>query len=147
MTSTLSIRSQAFDDVFAERIRVLGEEGRTPEDDDKYVGGELALAAAAYAVSDKISKDFRCPYFALLWPWSREWWKPKDRRRDLVRAGQLIIAEIERLDRAQRNGSLDLCVCGDYRHQHHPNDGPCKFDAHGCAPQTCSKFVLAVSSK
>jgi hypothetical protein len=27
------------------------------------------------------------------------WWKPKDRRRDLVRAAALIIAEIERLDR------------------------------------------------
>jgi hypothetical protein len=35
-----------------------------------------------------------------VWPWSREWWQPKDRRRDLVRAGALIVAEIERLDRA-----------------------------------------------
>jgi hypothetical protein len=35
-----------------------------------------------------------------LWPWSVQWWKPKDRRRDLVRAGALIVAEIERLDRA-----------------------------------------------
>ena len=35
------------------------------------------------------------------WPhtWDASWWKPKDRRRDLVRAGALIIAEIERLDR------------------------------------------------
>jgi hypothetical protein len=33
------------------------------------------------------------------WPWEDKWWKPKDRRRDLVRAGALIVAEIERLDR------------------------------------------------
>jgi hypothetical protein len=34
--------------------------------------------------------------------WSKQiaWWKPKDRRRDLVRAGALIVAEIERIDRA-----------------------------------------------
>lgn len=30
---------------------------------------------------------------------SRDWWKPKDRRRNLVKAGALIVAEIERLDR------------------------------------------------
>jgi hypothetical protein len=29
-----------------------------------------------------------------------EWWKPTNRRRDLVKAGALILAEIERLDRA-----------------------------------------------
>jgi hypothetical protein len=38
--------------------------------------------------------------FLEIWPWDRKWWKPKDRRRDLVRAGALILAEIERLDRA-----------------------------------------------
>ena len=37
-----------------------------------------------------------------LWPWAAEWWKPKDCRRNLVRAGALILAEIERLDR--KNG-------------------------------------------
>jgi len=34
--------------------------------------------------------------------WAREWWKPKDRRRDLIRAAALIVAEIERLDHALR---------------------------------------------
>lgn len=34
------------------------------------------------------------------WPWGSSWWKPKDPRRDLVRAGALILAEIERIDRA-----------------------------------------------
>ena len=31
--------------------------------------------------------------------WSKDWWKPKDKRRDLIRAAALIVAEIERLDR------------------------------------------------
>ena len=34
------------------------------------------------------------------WPWEPRWWKPKNPRRDLVRAAALLIAEIERLDRA-----------------------------------------------
>jgi hypothetical protein len=40
------------------------------------------------------------------WPqgWAG-WWKPKLRRENLVRAGALIIAEIERLDRASRRNA------------------------------------------
>ena len=34
------------------------------------------------------------------WPWAPEWWKPSSYRRNLIKAGALIIAEIERLDRA-----------------------------------------------
>lgn len=32
-------------------------------------------------------------------PWDEKWWKPKNPRRDLVKAGALILAEIERIDR------------------------------------------------
>jgi len=35
-----------------------------------------------------------------LWPWSPMWWRPTTQRRDLVKAGALIMAEIERIDRA-----------------------------------------------
>jgi hypothetical protein len=47
--------------------------------------------------------------FDQFWPptWGAEWWKPTGahddlnaRRRDLVKAGALVIAEIERIDRA-----------------------------------------------
>jgi hypothetical protein len=34
------------------------------------------------------------------WPWDLKWWKPTTPRRDLVKAAALIVAEIERLDRA-----------------------------------------------
>lgn len=34
-----------------------------------------------------------------LWPWEREWWKPKDRRLNLIRTGALLLAEQERISR------------------------------------------------
>jgi hypothetical protein len=42
----------------------------------------------------------------LAWPssWSRTWWKPSGGRRDLVKACALMVAEIERRDRAQAKG-------------------------------------------
>ena len=37
-----------------------------------------------------------------MWPgWAWSWWKPKNRRHDLIRAAALIVAEIERIDRQQ----------------------------------------------
>ncbi|WP_206523214.1 MULTISPECIES: hypothetical protein [unclassified Mesorhizobium] len=91
--------SSAIADIASERQRQISAEGWTPEHDDAHSAGELAAAAACYAASAKghgfISLD-RAPS---RWPWSLDWWKPTDRRRDLVKAGALIAAEIERLDR------------------------------------------------
>jgi hypothetical protein len=42
------------------------------------------------------------------WPWPPEWWKPCDRRANLVRAAALLIAEIERIDRAALAPSASL---------------------------------------
>lgn len=44
------------------------------------------------------------------WPrsWSRAWWKPKNPRRDLVRAAALLIAEIERLDRRAPEETISI---------------------------------------
>lgn len=87
-------------DVLAERQRQISAEGWTPEHDDEHAGGSMAFAAAAYAVHADVGPRMSGP----LWNWtgwSRDWWKPKDKRRDLVRAGALILAEIERLDRKE----------------------------------------------
>lgn len=82
-------------DVLAERRRQIEVEGWMPAlDDVRYPQGELADAAACYASTQR--PDGMCPGN---WPWTASWWKPKDRRSDLVRAGALILAEIERLDR------------------------------------------------
>lgn len=92
-------RTDAERDVLAERERQIDHEGNTHAHDDvEHANGELALAAISYAMIWK--HDGPPP----LWPWGFQWWKPKDRRRDLVRAGALILAEIERLDRAAVRG-------------------------------------------
>lgn len=89
-------------DVLAERHRQVMVEGWTPEHDDKHDGGQMAQAAAAYAYEASRSdhqRDIDRNDPSPIWPWDSEWWKPTDRRRDLVKAAALIIAEIDRLDR------------------------------------------------
>ena len=86
----------AASDVLAERHRQISAEGWSPEHDDEHVEGQIADAAACYAL---FATDQRRPVPAH-WPWSDDWWKQRGQRRDLVRAGALIIAEIERIDRA-----------------------------------------------
>ncbi|MDV2983504.1 UNVERIFIED_CONTAM: hypothetical protein Q9R58_04190, partial [Methylobacteriaceae bacterium AG10] len=90
-------RSQAADDVLAERRRQVEAEGWTPEHDDLHRLGEIAWAAAAYAES--ASRTHPSPRPPAVWPWRRDEWKPTTPRRNLVKAGALILAEIERLDR------------------------------------------------
>jgi hypothetical protein len=94
--------SNAARDVSAERRRQIEVEGWTPEHDDKHSDGELAEAAAAYAIASAEGKESlpRASKQFLQTCWTKNWWKPKDRRSNLVRAGALILAEIERLDRA-----------------------------------------------
>lgn len=87
------------DEIAAERARQIADEGWTLEHDDKHASGELAGAAACYALNG-IAHWAARQAVEMFWPWNREWWKPKDRRRDLVRAAALIVAEIERIDRA-----------------------------------------------
>ncbi|MEQ0366915.1 ead/Ea22-like family protein [Klebsiella sp. JB_Kp042] len=84
-------------DVLAERKRQVTAEGWTPGHDDEYEHGELADAAGCYALSSELFDCAGEPPRPWLWP--DEWWKPTNRRRDLVKAGALILAEIERLDR------------------------------------------------
>lgn len=98
--------SKAINDVIAERERQQSAEGWTTDHDDGHTDGSLSTAARAYlhhaahytgasAFGHVVSEP---PSF---WPWDRKWWKPKDLRRDLVRAAALIVAEIERIDRAE----------------------------------------------
>jgi hypothetical protein len=92
-------QTQAARDVLAERCRQVEQEGWTPEHDDAHAEGQMAGAAACYAVAD-ITHWARGEVIKTMWPWALEWWKPMDRRRNLVKAGALILADIERLDRA-----------------------------------------------
>lgn len=115
--------SQAGFDVLAERQRQINGEGWTPEHDNEHDGGCLASAASAYAIYAADELDPRSQGDGQFskeppntWPWHEEiagrgegplrtrpvWWKPVDPRRALVKAGALILAEIERLDRLNK---------------------------------------------
>lgn len=89
---------QAWLDVQAERRRQITAEGWTPDHDDLYCAAELPRAAAAYILS---GANDEAP---AIWPFSAKWWKPRDARANYMRAGALILAEIERLDRAAAAG-------------------------------------------
>lgn len=78
-----------------ERQRQIDGEGWTPEHDATHRSGQLARAGAAYAlhVTRGDGKQF--------WPFSDGWKPSPDPIRALVKAGALIAAEIDRLQRAE----------------------------------------------
>jgi len=106
--------SPAMRAVMAERQRQRDVEGWTDDHDDKHKPGDLARAGACYALVDvepaarveiSVGGLAGCEHQITarhLWRWSSDWWKPADRRRNLVKASALILAEIERHDRNRR---------------------------------------------
>lgn len=96
--------------IAAERERQLTAEGFSRESDQEYLRGELAKAATAYVQLAAMDLEagtrdhiaWHGP--AAVWPWAPEWWRPVDARRDLVRAGALIAAQIDLIDSAKAVG-------------------------------------------
>jgi len=91
-----------------ERQRQISGEGWSIDHDDAHDDGELLKAANFYFINampdGKLSmRDDGAP---VGWPWEAKWWKPKDRKQDLVRAGALYLAERERLLRI--NGKINV---------------------------------------
>ena len=102
--------SKAAFDVLGERNRQIEQEHYSIKHDDSYQMNELSRAAASY-VNNVVSRGwvfnsvygpeaYQSEEVPDLWPWSDEHWKPKNPRRDLVKAAALIIAEIDRMDRS-----------------------------------------------
>lgn len=91
-----------------ERVRQIAKEGWSAMHDDAHDSGSLAAAAACYAAlaslqaCGAIEACGASPRPPQGWPWELSDWKPKDRMRNLVRAGALIAAEIDRLERAEK---------------------------------------------
>lgn len=90
-----------------ERYRQIKVEGFDAKRDAIYVNGELAKAAVAFALPDDIAIPLndgvaisisRVKFFPK--SWGPQWFKlsPDNRIKDLVKAGALIAAEIDRLN-------------------------------------------------
>lgn len=83
-----------------ERRRQIEVEGYDSMHDRHHTPQVLCRAAVGYALHEDPSK-LVSDAAANLWPWSKEFWKPKDQLRNLVRAGALIAAAIDRLQYEQ----------------------------------------------
>lgn len=105
--------------VLAERQRQIDVEGFSVESDHTaYPRGELVKAAICYALyafagargatgRPLLEPDEACEV-RRLWPWTWSWFKPDTRRRALVKAAALLIAEGDRLDRATDTATAKL---------------------------------------
>ena len=85
-----------------ERKRQVEFEGWFSNHDDGHGYDQLAIAACCYALPSRlrgVDGSYKAPPH--MWPWGSNWWKPtpNDRIRELVKAGALIAAEIDRLKR------------------------------------------------
>lgn len=119
----------AIDEIAAERKRQIEKEGYNSAHDDEHTDGDIAMAAACYAAPALIfTKDERsnATIYGDPWPWDQKYDKrpfvgntlrdpgktsDKIRRELLVKAGALIVAEIDRLDRLGESRAEDA----DYR--------------------------------
>ena len=97
--------------IIAERKRQISAEGISSYEDDMYESGELIDAALSYlkaAALQARGEDQKCldtlaDAGIVPWPWENKWWKPSDQKRNLVKTGALILAELDRLERLEND--------------------------------------------
>ena len=90
--------------ILKERIRQIVGERFTAEHDDFWnKKGELVKAAMCYCMESPNLEEGDEPCVPDGWPWGNNFWKPtpKNRIRELEKAGALIAAEIDRLLRLE----------------------------------------------
>lgn len=100
--------------IAAERQRQIDVEGWTPEHDDTHIHSEMLWAGICYAkyasgvlYAEKAGLTPPSLRVSDSWRWSAEWWKPsEDPIRNLEKAGALLAAEIDRLQRAKESNVI-----------------------------------------
>lgn len=98
LPAVLGARSATLAAIWDERCRQVSPKGYDAAHDDAHTQGEIALMAATYA-----ALAGRSSVAAMhAWPWDEAMPKSltSEPRRLLIIAGALILAEIERIDRA-----------------------------------------------
>ncbi len=115
------MESKGIELITKERIRQIRKEGFDSDHDDNHDGHELAYAAVCYAAPRPVFLISKSPYYLRFddpWPdnWDMDVWDKRKRNRkgeliegmllpqklrirDLIKAGALIAAEIDRLIR------------------------------------------------
>ena len=78
--------------IAAERLRQIEVEGYDEKHDFLEPLDCIVSAAISYAMV-----DIDRPEAAAWWKWDWKYWKPKDRKRNLIRAGALIAAALDKI--------------------------------------------------
>lgn len=109
LTKTINMET-GIELIAKERQRQIEVEGWTVEHDEKNTAGELAYAAASYALPNDVINlnQTGCLFISIkrfwFFPFGLKWWKPRQnnhplqRVRELTKAGALIAAEIDRIN-------------------------------------------------
>jgi len=141
--------------IAAERERQITAEGWSEDHDATHIEGQLAYAAASYALYHGLKTTFPPESFVKLrledqatkeWPWDAEWWKPSsDSVQNLVKAGALIAAEIDRISRMNVKAHAPLPAGAHVDHgvdaetTEAPNN---KAAGRGCHGASCSASLI-----
>ena len=92
-----------------ERNRQINELNWTAEHDDKHMGGELGLVAALYSSpSNLYIQSFEFDGYCFIDPWPKTWDDKYDRRQivDGIRRSNFLIKDDERIRMLQKAGAL-----------------------------------------
>jgi len=136
------IQERALELVEEERHRQISEKGWTADHDDTHTNGELSRAAACY-VGVTYATEERSKTYKNYWPWNIQSYKPSnDPKRNLIKAAALILADLERLLRKEKE------------HEYHCNEVLLKqqqeakavCDALGCSIGSSDYCEVGVSS-
>ena len=87
--------------IATERQRQINDEGYDKYHDRHHTTKEFIHAAMAYAIYEDgafVNGDDSETWYEKLWPWEKQYFKPKDQKRNLIKSGALIAAAIDRLN-------------------------------------------------
>jgi len=116
-----------------ERLRHI-DKGYTPSHDDQHKTGEIVAAARCYALLAETQNPGHGWTKAMVedhifeneeWPWDSEDWKPSESQtQNLIKAGAMIAAEIDRLHRLDyHHRRSDLNASGTRTYGECPSQG------------------------
>lgn len=96
--------------VAKERTRQIVEKGYTAEHDDEHTDGSIADAGACYAATEMIYQRVDIEYFREVYKWDLDYFTKSqhDRKEQLVIAASLIMAEYDRILRAEQKTKKDF---------------------------------------